>query len=67
MDMTNIQIVALYAGINLIILPILMFRVGQARQSSKTSLGNGDDFHLLTRVRAHGNFQKQHRSRLSVC
>jgi len=56
MTMTNIQIVALYAGINLIILPILMFRVGQVRNSTKTSLGNGEDFQLLSRIRAHGNF-----------
>jgi len=27
--MTSLQIVALYAGINLIVLPILMYRVGQ--------------------------------------
>lgn len=54
--MTSLQIVALYAGINLILLPILMFRVGQKRISTKTSLGNGEDFGLLARVRAHANF-----------
>ncbi len=54
--MTPLQIVALYAGINLILKPILMYRVGQVRISSKTSLGNGEDFSLLARVRAHGNF-----------
>ena len=54
--MTSLQIVALYAGINLILLPILMFRVGQVRMSSKTSLGDGDDFNLLARIRAHANF-----------
>ncbi len=56
MIMSNTQIVALYAGINLIILPILMFRVGQLRSSTKTSLGDGEDFQLLSRIRAHGNF-----------
>ena len=54
--MTNLQIVALYAGINLIVLPILMYRVGQLRMSTKTSLGEGDDFNLLSRIRAHANF-----------
>lgn len=56
MEMTNIQIAALYAGINLIVLPILMYRVGQKRMSTKTSLGQGDDFTLLSRIRAHANF-----------
>ncbi len=56
MEMTSLQIVALYSGINLIILPILMFRVGQVRIATKTSLGNGEDFSLLARVRAHANF-----------
>ena len=54
--MTPLQIVALYAGINLIVLPILMYRVGQKRISTKTSLGQGDDFTLLSRIRAHANF-----------
>lgn len=54
--MTPLQITALYAGINLIILPILMYRVGQKRMSTKTSIGQGDDFGLLARIRAHANF-----------
>lgn len=54
--MTSLQIVALYAGINLLLLPILMLRVGGQRMKTKTSLGNGDSPDLLARIRAHANF-----------
>lgn len=54
--MTHMEIVALYVAINLIILPVLMFRVGQIRQAQKVSLGDGDSMLLLSRIRAHGNF-----------
>ncbi|NNE57117.1 MAG: hypothetical protein HKN36_03330 [Hellea sp.] len=56
MDMDSIQIVALYAGLNLLLLPILMVRVGQQRIATKTSLGDGDQPALLQRIRAHANF-----------
>jgi len=54
--MPSLSIVALYTGINLLLLPLLMLRVGQQRINSKTSLGTGDDISLLQRIRAHANF-----------
>lgn len=54
--MTHFQIVAFYIALNLLLNPILMYRVGQVRMSEKVSLGNGDSPTLLGRVRAHGNF-----------
>ncbi len=54
--MTHIQIVALYAGINLLLLPILMFRVGGQRLKTKINLGDGGSPALLQRIRAHANF-----------
>ena len=54
--MTHIQIVALYAGINLLLLPVLMYRVGQQRIATKTSLGDGGHETLFQRIRAHANF-----------
>lgn len=54
--MTSIQIVALYAGINFLLLPLLMFRVGKVRMATKTSIGDGGDAVLLQRIRAHANF-----------
>lgn len=54
--MTAVQIVALYVALHLILLPILMYRVGQIRIKEKISLGDGDSPALLARIRAHGNF-----------
>lgn len=54
--MTSFQIVALYLALNLILTPILMFRVGQIRIKEKISLGDGDSPALLARIRAHANF-----------
>lgn len=54
--MTLFEIVALYVALNLILAPILMFRVGQVRQSEKVSIGNGQSPELLARIRAHANF-----------
>jgi len=54
--MTLFEIVALYAAINLILAPVLMFRVGQVRIGKKINLGDGGDTELISRVRAHGNF-----------
>ena len=50
--MTSLQIVALYAGLNLLLMPILMYRVGLARQAAKVNLGDGGDQNLLQRIRA---------------
>jgi uncharacterized membrane protein YecN with MAPEG domain len=54
--MTLFEIVALYVAINLILAPILMFRVGQVRLGKKINLGDGGDKDLISRIRAHGNF-----------
>ncbi len=54
--MTLFEIVALYVALNLILAPLLMFRVGQVRQSEKVSIGSGQSHQLLARIRAHANF-----------
>ncbi len=54
--MTLFEIVGLYTALNLILAPILMFRVGQARMKEKVSLGDGNNDFVLSRIRAHGNF-----------
>jgi uncharacterized membrane protein YecN with MAPEG domain len=54
--MTLFQIVALYIALNLILAPLLMFRVGQVRIGKKINLGDGGDALMLSRIRAHGNF-----------
>jgi len=54
--MTLFQIVALYIALNLILAPLLMFRVGQIRLGKKINLGDGGDALMLSRIRAHGNF-----------
>jgi len=45
---TLFEIVALYVALNLILAPILMFRVGQVRQSEKVSIGNGQSPELAS-------------------
>lgn len=54
--MTLFEIVALYVAINLILAPVLMFRIGQVRIGKKINLGDGGDADLMSRIRAHGNF-----------
>lgn len=54
--MTLFEIVALYAALNLLLAPVLMFRVGGQRIAKKVNLGDGGDPVLLSRIRAHGNF-----------
>lgn len=54
--MTLFQIVALYIALNLLLAPILMYRVGQVRLGKKINLGDGGDDLMLSRIRAHGNF-----------
>ena len=54
--MTLFEIVAFYIAINLILAPLLMFRIGQIRIGKKINLGDGDDPELFSRIRAHGNF-----------
>ena len=54
--MTLFQIAALYIALNMILAPILMFRVGQVRMSKDINLGDGGDDLMYARIRAHGNF-----------
>ena len=54
--MTLFQIAAFYIALNLILAPILMYRVGQVRIGKKINLGDGGDELMLSRIRAHGNF-----------
>jgi len=54
--MTTYHIFALYAALNLLLAPILMYRVGQVRLGKKINLGDGGDALMLSRIRAHGNF-----------
>ncbi len=54
--MTLFEIAALYIALNLILTPILMYRVGQVRLGKKIDLGDGGDALMFSRIRAHGNF-----------
>lgn len=46
---------ALYAGINLLLLLVLGFNISLKRRSSKTGIGDGGDEKLACAVRAHAN------------
>ena len=54
--MTLFQIVALYVALNLILAPVLMYRVGQIRIGKDIHMGDGGNALLNSRIRAHGNF-----------
>lgn len=54
--MTLFEIIGFYIALNLLLAPVLMFRVGQKRISQKILLGDGGDALLLARIRAHGNY-----------
>ncbi|MBA4225084.1 MAG: hypothetical protein C0456_00510 [Hyphomonas sp.] len=53
--MTPIAAAAVYAGVNILILLFLSFRVVGRRRAAQVSLGTGGDADLEVRVRAHGN------------
>ncbi|MEE2525343.1 MAPEG family protein [Hyphobacterium sp. HN65] len=53
--MTAMQAVALYAGINLLILALLSVPIGLNRNKKKISLGDGGDTEMNTLIRGHGN------------
>lgn len=53
--MTALSAAALYAGINILLLFLLSFRVVGSRMRTKVSLGSGGDPDLELRIRAHGN------------
>lgn len=52
---TQMQIVALYAGINAAILLLLSLWVVRARRAHKVAIGDGGNPALLRAQRAHGN------------
>ena len=54
--MTTFGIVGFYIALNMLLAPILMFRVGQVRIGKKINMGDGGDKLMLSRIRAHGNF-----------
>lgn len=49
------QAVALYAGLNLLILGLLSLPIGLNRNKKKISLGDGGDIRMNALIRAHGN------------
>lgn len=53
--MSALQAVALYAGLNILIIFFLAVNVSLNRQRAKVSLGLGTDEKLEKAVRAHGN------------
>jgi uncharacterized membrane protein YecN with MAPEG domain len=53
--MSAIQAVALYTGINILVLALLCLPVVQNRNKKKISLGDGGDPQLNAAIRAHGN------------
>ncbi len=53
--MTALQAVALYAGLNILLLVVLAVNVSLNRQRAKVSLGVGSDPGLEQACRAHGN------------
>lgn len=53
--MTKLDWVAVYAGVNILLLLFLAFQVVGARQKHKVSLGDGGNPAVLQAIRAHGN------------
>lgn len=53
--MTAMQAVALYAGLNILLLVFLALNVSLNRRRAKVSLGVGTDTRLEQACRAHGN------------
>ena len=53
--MTYLKIVAIYAGINILLLLILAVRTARNRQTRRVVLGDGGDPEMQRIVRAHAN------------
>ena len=53
--MTKLEIAALFAGLNLLILVFLSFRVANFRRVNKIGLGDAGNPVLFRRMRQHGN------------
>lgn len=53
--MTKLEWVAIFAGVNVLLLVVLAFAVVSARQKHKVSIGDGGNAAVLQAIRAHGN------------
>ena len=53
--MTALQAIALYAGLNILLILFLAANVSRHRRRAKISLGTGKDAGLEQAIRAHGN------------
>ncbi len=53
--MLRLEIAAIYAGVNILILLVLAVLVARARQTHKITLGVADNRDVVRAVRAHGN------------
>ncbi len=53
--MTKLDWAAVFAGVNILILVVLAFRVVGARQKHKVSIGDGGNPAVLQAIRAHAN------------
>lgn len=54
--MTLFEITGFYVALNILLLVVLSFRVGQVRIREKINLGDGDNSAMLRRIRAQGNY-----------
>lgn len=54
--MTSIQAAALWIGLNALFLVYISARVGQARISTKTNLGDGGHDEMVKAIRTQGNY-----------
>ncbi len=53
--LTKLEAAAIYAGVNILILVVLAFRVSMARGVNKVAIGDGGVAAMQRAVRAHGN------------
>jgi len=54
--MTLFEIAGFYIALNMVLLIGLAYRVGKIRMKAQVSLGDGGNFELQSRIRAHGNY-----------
>ncbi len=54
--MTLFEITGFYAALNILLLLVLTFRVGQIRLGKKINLGDGGNDEMYRRIRAQGNY-----------
>lgn len=53
--MVRLEIVAIYAGVNILLLMVLLLLVVRQRQAHKIALGDGGNDRMNRAMRAHGN------------